>query len=107
MGKGSRKTFPEFYSSYNDKEGTKLFSPRTCPLRDWEDKSTNQVPFDVQLPGAIEAAINPGWNFLIKDSEDSSRWQGNVNVQSGGAQLFAKYDEGNSYQALIKWTNHS
>ena len=63
-------------------------SPLSSPLKNWEDQTTKQVPFDFVLPGAIDAAINPGWNKLKKMSNDDFRWKGDFKIERGDIKLF-------------------
>ena len=105
LGKGSNKKFATAYSPFYDNTGTVIISPTFAPLEYWKnDKS--EVFFDFILPGAIDAAINPGWHFLSKPSEEEDRWQESVRVQSGNLRLDVKYDDGNSFRTLLEWVNN-
>lgn len=105
LGKGSNKKFPIAYTPFYDKANTMVFAPRYGPLN-----TSDEVFFDFNLPGAIDAAIipdstmNPGWNHLTKRLED--RWQGSFRVQSGKLSLGVKYEDGKSYQYLLQWPNN-
>ena len=110
FGKGSNKRFPKFDPPYYDNEGTVLHSPLSTPLKDFENhncfctKTTKQIAFDIELPGALDAAINPGWNHLTKTSVDGYRWSGSIEVPEDNITLDVKYENGNTYSQLITWS---
>ena len=106
LGNGCKKKLPKLYSSFYEKRGTKLYSPLSTPLQDSGDKSTKLINFDVELPGAIDAAINPGWNHLTRKSDKGFRWKGNISIPKSNATLSVKYNEGSTYSNLIEWSNH-
>ena len=106
LGKGSNKKFPKVYSSFYDNDGSVLFSPRNIPLKNWENATTKQISFDFMLPGAIDAVINPGWNYLSKSLGEESRWQGSIKIESGDAKLDVKYDDGKYFETLLEWVNN-
>ena len=104
FGEGSNKKFPRFDPPYYDNEGTVLHSPLSTPLKDLKDKTTKQIAFDIELPGAIDAAVNPGWNRLRKTSVDGYRWSGSIKVPEDNITLDVKYENGNTYSTLISWS---
>ena len=106
LGDGCKKKLPKLHSTFYERKGTVLHSPKSTPLQDLADKSTNKVNFDVELPGAIDAAINPGWNHLTRKSDKASRWKGDISIPKSSATLYVKYNEGDSFSSLIEWINH-
>ena len=104
FGKGSNKRFPKFDAPYYDNEGTVLHSPLSTPLKDLEDQRTKEIAFDIELPGALDAAINPGWNHLTKTSVDGYRWSASIKVPKDDITLDVKYENGNTYSTLISWS---
>ena len=111
LGKGSNKKFPKTYPLFYEKAGTVIFSPLNGPLKSWNN-GNEEVFFDFNLPGAIDAAIldgdgpNPQWNHLSKRSVYQNRWQGSIRVKSGDLRLSVQYEEGGSYERVLNWVDN-
>ena len=65
---------------------------------------TDEIFFDFHLPGAISAAINPGWNYLTKSYLEENRWSQSLKIVPGDTKLVVKYEDGAPFKTLVEWT---
>ena len=103
IGTGINKTCPKLYPSFYENKGTTIHSPLYGPLNDQKNIITEEIFFDFNLPGAINSAINPGWNYLTKSLLEEDRWNNNVAIQPGNTKLVVKYEEGERFQTIVEW----
>ena len=103
IGTGSNRTFPKLYSKFYENKGTTIHSPICGPLNQNKNIITEEVSFDFHLPGVISAAINPGWNYLVKSKTEEDRWRKVLKVVSDDTKLVVKYEEGESFKTLAEW----
>ena len=102
-GEGKENTYPKLYPIFYERKGTSIYSPSNGPLKDHKNIITDEIFFDLKLPGAIKAAINPGWNYLNKREDEDCRWQGNAKIQAGDTKISVKYKEGESFKTIAEW----
>ena len=88
---------------FYENKGTAIHSPKCGPLNQHRNIITEEISFDFNLPGAISAAINPGWNYLIKSKTEEDRWSKDIKVVSDNTKLVVKYEEGESFKTLAEW----
>ena len=102
-GEGKDNAYPKLYPIFYERKRTSIYSPPNSPLKDWRNIITDEIFFDLKLPGAIKVAINPGWNYLTKIEDEECRWQGNAKLQEGDTKLSVKYEEGESFKTVAEW----
>jgi hypothetical protein len=102
-GEGKNKAYPKLYPIFYERKGTSIYSPPNGPLKDLRNIITDELFFDLKLPGAIKAAINPGWNYLTKSKDEEGKWQGNAKILEGDTKLSVQYQEGESFKTVAEW----
>ena len=103
-GTGVNKTCPKLCSTFYKNKGTTILSPLFGPLNEQKNVITDEIFFDFHLPGAISAAINPGWNYLTKSYLEENRWSQSLKIVPGDTKLVVKYEDGEPFKTLVEWT---
>ena len=102
--KRTYRTFPEIYSEFQKISGY-LHSPLSGALRLGDGKA---VGFRVDVPGAVQVVVQPGWNALKREKTDEFTWTGEVTFGEDEVEdyvsVFAQFDEdSNRYSGLLKY----
>jgi len=96
-GEFAAKTYPRTFEEY-DEHAVELISPI-----DGRPSALKAVRFVLKAQGAWDVAVvsNDEWHHL--KGEDGV-FRGDLLLKRGTATVYARYDEGKSYQGLLEYT---